>query len=82
MHVLTRQVHSEFADFLTSNPSLEEIAAFQLSDEAEARISHLLELNRTGQINRDEQQELDDYLHLEHLMRLTKIRAIAKLKQQ
>lgn len=79
MHVITRQVHSEFAEFITSNPTLEDIANYRLSDESEARISYLLETNREGTLTPEEREELDEYLHLEHIMRLAKIRAIEKL---
>jgi hypothetical protein len=82
LHTTTRQIHSEFTEFVTSNPSLEEMADFRLSNEAETRIHYLLEMNGEGNISRDEQEELDDYLRLEHIMRMIKIRAIEKLNRK
>ena len=74
--------YEEFVEFITSSPTLQEIAEFRLSDEVEARISDLLEANRGGHITPDEEAELDDYLRLEHIMRKAKIRAFEKLGHQ
>ena len=74
-----RQVYSEWIAFITSKPTLEAVANYRLSDESEARINYLLDANREGNLTREERVELDDYIHLEHLMRLVKIRAIEKL---
>ena len=74
--------YEEFVEFITSSPTLEEIAEFRLSDEVEARISSLLEANRSGHLTPDEEAELDDYLRLEHIMRKAKIRAVEKLGQR
>jgi hypothetical protein len=79
MSVVIRTPYQEFADFMTSSPSLEQISQYRLSDESEARISYLLEANREAVITPPELNELDDYTHLEHLMRIIKIRAFAKI---
>jgi hypothetical protein len=80
MAVLQRTPYQDFAEFMTSSPTLEQIAHYRLSDESEARISYLLEANREGTITPEETDELDDYTRLEHIVRLVKIRAVAKLK--
>jgi hypothetical protein len=49
---------------------------------SESRISYLLAANRNETITLEEQDELEDYTRLEHLMRLVKIRAFAKLDSQ
>jgi hypothetical protein len=72
---------AEFTDFMTSSPTLEEIANFRLSDESEARLSALLEANRQGTLTAEEAEELAEYGRLEHLMRLMKYRAYEKLAQ-
>ena len=79
MSVVLRTPYQEFADFITSAPSLKTISEYRLSDDSEARISYLLEANRTGMLTPQESDELDDYTHLEHLMRIVKIRAISKI---
>lgn len=75
----TSAVYDEFIEFITSSPTLEQIAAYQLSEAAEARIDDLQEQNNNGDITADELAELDDYLRIEHLIRMAKIRAREKL---
>ncbi len=82
MAVVQHTPYQEFADFITSSPSLKEISEYRLSDDSEARISYLLESNRNGMITLQEKNELDDYTRLEHLMRIVKIRAFAKIKHE
>lgn len=73
--------YDEFVEFITSRPSLEEITDFRLSDEIETHISDLLQANRTRRLTDDENEELDEYLRVEHLMRKAKLRAYEKLDQ-
>lgn len=78
----TRTAIEEFSDFLTSSPLLEDLANLELSEELEARISHLLHVNSEGQISREEMNELNEYAILENLMGLVKIKAQVKLAQK
>jgi hypothetical protein len=73
--------YDEFAEFIALPPSLEEIAEFRLSDELEARIHELLVSNRSRALTAEEQAELDEYVRVEHLMRMAKLRAISKLRK-
>lgn len=82
MAIAQSTAYEEFVEFITSSPTLKQIAEFRLSDAAEAQISYLLEANRNGTITDDEEAELDDYLRLEHIMRRAKIRAFEKLDKQ
>lgn len=72
----------EFVDFITSSPSLEAIASYHLSPEANAHISYLLDANRNGTLTSEERAELDEYDRLEHLMRMVKYKAMEKLQQK
>lgn len=72
-------VYDEFVEFITSTPTLQQIADYQLTVAAEARIDDLLTRNNTGDIVEEELAELDDYLRIEHLIRMAKIRAREKL---
>ena len=69
----------EFVEFITSTPTLKQMAEFRISPEANARISYLLEANRNGTLSAEERVELDEYGHLEHIMRMVKIRAYERL---
>jgi predicted transcriptional regulator len=73
--------YDEFAEFIASPPTLEDVAHFRLSDELEARVNELLMANRTRAMTAEEQTELDEYVRVEHLMRMAKIRALAKLRE-
>lgn len=79
MHVVEINAYDEFVEFITSSPTLEQIAGFRLSTPAEQRIRDLLDANRTRRLTDDEVAELDEYLRLEHMVRKAKIRAWEKL---
>lgn len=72
-------IYDEIADFLSSAPTSEQIAAFRLSDTSERFISVLLEANRTRGLTPAERAALDDYARIERLMQAIKVRAFAKL---
>ena len=74
--------YDEVVDFLTSEPTPEQIIAFRPSPAVQERINHLLEANRNGTLTSDEQSELDEFEEIEHLMRRLKIRAQGKLQPQ
>ena len=80
MAIVHTSAYAEFVEFLTTSPTLEQMADFRLSDAMENHISALLEANRDGVISKDEQAELDEFLRLEHIVRMMKIRAYEKLE--
>jgi hypothetical protein len=59
-------------DFLVSNPSPEQIAAFGPTPEMQARLRTLLARSRDGQLTPTETRELDEYARIEHLMVMIK----------
>jgi hypothetical protein len=63
---------SYILDFLASDPSLEQIAAFQPRPETQARLHSLLERSRDGQLTEAEGHELEEYERIEHLMVMIK----------
>ena len=67
--------YAEVIEFLAGRPSLEEIIAFKVSDEAQARLRELLDRNRESLLTNDEQAELDLYEQIEHVMILLKAQA-------
>lgn len=71
--------YAEFVEFVTSRPTQEEMANYRLPESSEARLSALLEANRNGTLTLEEQTELDDYIRLEHLLRMLKYSALEKL---
>lgn len=81
MAVVHISAYDEFAEFITSSPTLQEIIAFRLLPETEDRLNALLDRNRNQTLTSEERAELDEAVRVEHLMRMVKIRAYAKLDQ-
>jgi hypothetical protein len=71
----TRKAYEEIIDFIAAGTTTESVAVFQASPETKARVADLIEREKTVGISSEETAELKDYLLLEHLMRLAKIRA-------
>jgi hypothetical protein len=69
----------EVFKFLCSTPTPEQIIAFKPSDTSEDRLSELLSLNRQGTLSASDRAELDQYLWVNHLMNMLKIRVREKL---
>jgi hypothetical protein len=71
----TMPVYLEVIDFIAAGPTPERIAAYHPSDTAQGRVLELLQRQKTGELQPQEEFELDNYIQLEHLMRLIKARA-------
>ncbi len=69
------KVYDEFIDFFATNAKTEELLFFKPSEESYKRVRQLIELEKNDEISPQEKAELDDFMKLEHLMRLTKARA-------
>lgn len=65
---------------LASLPSPEEVLDLRPSPELQGRIEELLKKNSSGLLSTVERQEMEQYLYVEHLVRLAKARAALKIK--
>jgi hypothetical protein len=65
----------EVVDFIASGPSRSDVANFQASDSSKARVADLVRREKTVGLSEEEKEELEQFLQLEHLMRLAKARA-------
>jgi hypothetical protein len=82
MAISTHQsIFSELAEFIVSQPSLEAIADYRVSDAIQAHLDLLLEKNREANLSAEEQAELEKILLLTDLMNLAKARAKLKLNE-
>ena len=77
-----KTVSDVVTDFLSSAPTLEEIAGYRLPDELQARAHALLEKNRDGTLSAEERAEMEEFRQIDHLMTLVKGKARLKLKAQ
>lgn len=76
------QMVLEVAQLIASGPTSEQIIAFHPSEEAVDRAYQLLENKRAGTLTKDEQNEIETYLAIEHLMVMAKAEARKKLQRQ
>ncbi len=67
-------------EVLAGLPTPEEILALRPSDALQARVSALLEKNRTEGLSPAEEHEWTQYEYLEHVVRMAKAKAALKLK--
>ncbi|MEO0012380.1 MAG: hypothetical protein RLZZ535_769 [Cyanobacteriota bacterium] len=70
----------QIVELLASQPSPEAILAIRPTPALQARISELLEQNKSSSLSRSEEVELDRYLLLEHWVRLAKAHAYKSLQ--
>ena len=69
------KVYDEIIDFLVEKTQTNELLLFKPSEESKKRVRELLFSEKDGKISATEKAELDDFMKLEHLMRLAKARA-------
>jgi hypothetical protein len=75
-----KSVKDVVTDFLVSAPTLEELANYRLPDDLQTYAHTLLEKNRLGTLNADEQREMTEFRLIDHLLTLVKVKALLKLK--
>ena len=75
------RVQDEIIDFIAGGCRPEDVAAFTPSDEAKARVRYLLGRLKDDTLSPEETAELDQFVELEHIMRLAKARARQRLGQ-
>jgi hypothetical protein len=72
-------VYDTFLDYLVEKATPQEILAFKVSEEAEARITDLLERRNAGKLSPDEATELEHMRSFDSLVSLLKAKAVAAL---
>lgn len=77
-----QSIFSEVAEFLVSQPSLEALAEYRVSDDIQQYIDDLLEKNREDSLTPDERLELEKILAISHVMTLVKTKAHLRLTQK
>jgi hypothetical protein len=69
------KAHEEIISFIASGTTSQSVLAFFPSSEAKARVDELIQKKKADSLTEDEASELEDYLELEHLMRMAKAKA-------
>lgn len=78
MTIAYNSVYDELAYFLASL-SPRRVVAYKASPKAQARVSELLEKNKTVGLTAEENAEMERYMTVEHIVRLAKAKALQKL---
>lgn len=69
------KAHEELVHFIAAGSTPQAVLAFQASPATRDRVNALIRKEKDAQLVPEEKSELDDYLQLEHLMRLAKAHA-------
>ncbi len=75
-----RTILDVIAEFLAGKPGDEELLAYYLPRELQARIAFLLELNGEDELTCSEAEELDDLARADEFMSLLKVNTRVKLR--
>jgi hypothetical protein len=71
----TVKSYEEIIAFISQGTTPESVIAFRPSEAVRQRVAELLERSSDGNLSSEDQSELEDYLHLEHIMIMAKARA-------
>lgn len=69
------KAYDELVEFIAAGSTPASLLKFQPSEESRNRVMELIRKERESGLLPEEKNELDDYLRLEHVMRLAKARA-------
>lgn len=76
---IQQSIFAEVADFLVSQPSLQDLADYQVSPAVQQLIDDLLDKNNTGGLAAEERLQLEKMLAVSQVMTLAKTKASLKL---
>ena len=76
------RAYEEIIDFLAEGTTPGQVVAFRPSEITKHRVEDLIHREKTTGLSSEETAELNHYLQLEHLMRLTKARALGYIKDE
>ena len=71
----TVKAYEEVVDFIAAGTTPRRVIAFHPSEASQERVADLLAREKNGDLAPGEKSELDNYMQIEHLMRLAKARA-------
>ncbi|NEP11094.1 MAG: hypothetical protein F6K14_12945 [Symploca sp. SIO2C1] len=78
--VKTQKIYEEFIDFIAQGTSPESVTKFQFSEATKEQIEDLVERAKIADLSSAEKNELEQFLVVEHLIRLAKAKAHQYLK--
>lgn len=79
---LATRTSTEVIQFLSNDPTPDELIKYHISESSQERMQRLLALNKAGMLSESENLELDELQKIEHFVILLKTRVIKKLKKE
>jgi hypothetical protein len=73
--VKTVKVYDEIVDFIAAGTTPQSLIDFRLSETAQERLEDLIHSAKNNELTKEDKRELDQYLTLEHIIRLAKAKA-------
>ena len=77
----TRTIFGEITDFLATNPTPEEVIAYELPADLQARAVDLLEKNGEGELADGEYDEMMDFVRIDNMLLQLKAKMKLRLKR-
>lgn len=74
--------YDEFVDFIAAGTTPQSVIDFRPSEATRAKVAELIHRQKTSSLSPDEAAELNQYLQIEHMMRLAKARARQHLNRE
>jgi hypothetical protein len=71
----TVKAYEEIIEFIAAGTTPDTVVSFRPSAATKSRVSELINQEKTTGLSSEDKSELDNYMQLEHLMRLAKARA-------
>lgn len=82
MAVVRSNAFDELYEFLVSTPTPQQILDFRPSAETHERVLELRRASNEGELTAEQAAEYDEFLKVEHFVRMLKIKAKIKLMNQ
>ena len=80
--LLMNPAYDELVDFLAAGSTPQGLIDFRPSEATRTKVAELIHRQKSSVLSAEESAELDDYLQLEHILRLAKARARQLLSTQ
>ena len=82
MDAPTREVFDVVTDFFASQPTDEEMLAYEIPAEQQARFDALVQIDSTSRLTAAQREELGDYRFVEDVMARVKVKIKQRLEQE
>jgi hypothetical protein len=79
--MIAATAYDEVINFIATGTTPEKVIAFRPSTQMQSRVSALMLKEKMGQLTTEEKAELDNYMVIEHLMRMAKAKAFQITRQ-